>query len=153
MNEIVKITFYKIFRRNMMFNIVERSLEDILGYDYTNRVKEYMVRMFGEEEDKIASLLQKKVNFFPNEFEEDLDNRLDQIGKQIIPPFETDVMGASTDSFKSASHFTMSPVGGKGFYRVGEDGRVYFTSKSEHYHTSLGHNFPGYKLVQNAKAV
>jgi acetylornithine/succinyldiaminopimelate/putrescine aminotransferase len=34
---------------------------------------------------------------------------------------------------------------------VGEDGVLYLVSKSEHYHASLGHDFPGYRLIENAK--
>jgi len=30
-----------------------------------------------------------------------------------------------------------------GYYRIGEDGRLYLTTKSAHYHTPLGHDFPG----------
>lgn len=34
---------------------------------------------------------------------------------------------------------------------MGEDGRLYFTSKAEHYHLSVGHGFPGYRLLENAR--
>jgi acetylornithine/succinyldiaminopimelate/putrescine aminotransferase len=36
---------------------------------------------------------------------------------------------------------------------VGEDGKLYFIGKSEHYHASLGHSFPGYKLIDRARAL
>jgi hypothetical protein len=35
-----------------------------------------------------------------------------------------------------------------GYYRVGEDGRLYLMTKSEHYHAPLGHAFPGYTLIE-----
>ena len=38
-----------------------------------------------------------------------------------------------------------------GSCRIGQDGRVYLAAKSEHYHIPLGHNFPGYKLINNAR--
>ena len=38
-----------------------------------------------------------------------------------------------------------------GIFRVGEDGRLYLISKSEHYHTPLGHGFPGYTLLDCAR--
>ena len=44
-----------------------------------------------------------------------------------------------------------SPLAGLGFIRIGEDGQAYLISKSEHYHASLGHSFPGYRLVENAQ--
>ena len=36
-------------------------------------------------------------------------------------------------------------------FRIGEDGRLYFAGKSEHYQIPLGHDFPGYSLIENAK--
>ncbi len=45
----------------------------------------------------------------------------------------------------------MTPLGGIGAFRIGEDGKVYLAAKSEHYHVSLGHNFPGYRLMQIAR--
>jgi len=40
-----------------------------------------------------------------------------------------------------------------GFFRIGEDGRLYFASKAEHYHLSLGHAFPGYRLLEHARSL
>jgi acetylornithine/succinyldiaminopimelate/putrescine aminotransferase len=48
-------------------------------------------------------------------------------------------------------HTEASPLTGLGFIRIGENGRAYLISKSEHYHASLGHGFPGYRLIENAK--
>jgi hypothetical protein len=36
---------------------------------------------------------------------------------------------------------------------VGEDGRLYLMTKSEHYHAPLGHAFPGYTLIEKARAL
>ena len=36
-------------------------------------------------------------------------------------------------------------------FRVGEDGRLWLISKSEHYHVPLGHGFPGYALLDRAR--
>ena len=33
----------------------------------------------------------------------------------------------------------------------GEDGRLYLAVKAEHYHLSVGHGFPGYRLLENAR--
>ena len=44
-----------------------------------------------------------------------------------------------------------APLTGYGFYRVGEDGRLYLITKSEHYHAPLGHAFPGYRLLEIAR--
>ena len=45
----------------------------------------------------------------------------------------------------------MAPLTGWGYYRVGEDGRLYLLVKSEHYHAPLGHGFPGYLLIDCAR--
>lgn len=34
---------------------------------------------------------------------------------------------------------------------MGEDGRLYLIAKSEHYHASVGHGFPGYRLIDIAR--
>ena len=51
---------------------------------------------------------------------------------------------------RSRCRATAAPIGSLGNYRLGEDGRLYLIAKSEHYHTPLGHAFPGYQLVENA---
>ena len=38
-----------------------------------------------------------------------------------------------------------------GYFRIGEDGHLYLTAKSEHYHAPLGHSFPGYHLLERAR--
>jgi len=45
----------------------------------------------------------------------------------------------------------MAPLSAYGVTRIGEDGRAYLIAKSEHYHAPLGHDFPGYRLVELAK--
>ncbi len=134
-----------------MFKTVERSLEELLGRSYTQSLRDCMVRLFGADKKEMDGLLSEKVDFFPKGYKEGLDRELDSVGTQVVRAFLSDVGGAPTDSFRKAMHACMSPVGGKGFYRIGEDGKLYFIAKSEHYHASLGHNFPGYRLVQNAK--
>ncbi len=46
-----------------------------------------------------------------------------------------------------------APLAALGYLRIGEDGRLYLISKSEHYHASLGHNMPGYGLLDTARAL
>jgi acetylornithine/succinyldiaminopimelate/putrescine aminotransferase len=134
-----------------MFAKVERSLKDLLGYAYVQSLKECNVRLFGAKPQEMDGLLFEKVDFFPAEFEKNLDRELDAVGKQVVQPFSNGIKGAASDSFTEATNAAMSPLGGKGFFRVGEDGKLYLAAKSEHYHVSLGHHFPGFKLVDNAK--
>ncbi len=53
--------------------------------------------------------------------------------------------------FDSATKLGLAPLSGLGVFRVGEDGRLYLIAQSEHYHTPLGHSFPGYTLLERAR--
>ena len=128
---------------------VIRSLEDMLGKEYVAAVSACREALYKDGE-KAKALLTEKVDFYPEEYEKDVDEKLDMIGKQIVPAFENTNDGAPTDSFRAATKKYSSPLGGKGYYRLGEDGKLYFSLKCEHYHTSLGLGFPGYKLIENA---
>jgi len=134
-----------------MFAKVEGSLKELLGEGYVRSLKECGVRLLGADPDEMDRLLNETVDFFPEEFEKSMDDELDAVGTQVVTPFENKMDGAATDSFQGAAHTCMSPIGGKGIYRVGEDGKLYLAAKSEHYHASLGHNYPGFRLVENAK--
>ena len=78
---------------------------------------------------------------------------LSQLGKTFAPAFEKSSSGAGTAAFDAALHRGSSPLAALGPFRVGEDGRLAFIGKSEHYQTSLGHNFPGYKLLEIASRI
>lgn len=70
-----------------------------------------------------------------------MNGLLENVGKPLVPELKKALAGAPTDAFKNASNTKASPIGGFGFFRLGEDGRLYLAAKSEHYHTPLGHNF------------
>lgn len=53
-------------------------------------------------------------------------------------------------AFSGASNTALAPLGGTGCFRIGEDGRLFLTAKSEHYHAPLGHRFAGYRLIEYA---
>jgi acetylornithine/succinyldiaminopimelate/putrescine aminotransferase len=76
---------------------------------------------------------------------------LEYTGTQFVSAFENTNTGAPTLAFGKASNLKAAPLGGLGIFRLGEDGRLYIAAKSEHYHTSLGHNFNGYRLLNNAR--
>jgi 4-aminobutyrate aminotransferase-like enzyme len=127
------------------------SLRDLLGREYTKAVCE--ARAFASTDDvkQLGSIADEKVDFYPKEFEKRVDELIDSVGKQVCHGVKTSACGATTDAFIKASKFAMAPLSGYGFIRIGEDGRAYLISKSEHYHASLGHGFPGYRLIENAK--
>jgi len=136
-----------------MFNSPVLSLKDILGETYINSVIEacdYFGIMDKQDALKVA---EEKIDFYPKSLQEKNEDLLKFIGKQVIKPIESTISGATTDSFNKATHINAAPVGGLCNMRIGEDGRLYLVSKSEHYHTPLGHGFNGYKLIENAKKI
>jgi 4-aminobutyrate aminotransferase-like enzyme len=77
---------------------------------------------------------------------------LNQVGERVAAPQACPpVRGASTKMFDAATKPGMAPLSALGLFRVGEDGRLYLISKSEHYHAPLGHSFPGYALLERAR--
>ena len=113
-----------------MIKTIRRSLTNLLGEGYISHVCAARAALTGEAP------------------EEELMARL---GQALVPAFENGLDGAPTGSYQAAQHSFAAPLGGLGCFRIGEDGRLYFAGKSEHYHIPLGHDFPGYRLIENAK--
>jgi acetylornithine/succinyldiaminopimelate/putrescine aminotransferase len=134
-----------------MFNSPKLSLLDILGEEYIHSTAEacnFLGLMDKEEALKVAG---ERVDFYPKSQQEKNNELLNFIGNQVVTPMRKTLKGASTYSYAKASNFNAAPLGGICNMRIGEDGKLYLIAKSEHYHTSLGHGFKGYKLVENAK--
>lgn len=134
-----------------MFQSPYLSLKDLLGADYLNAVIEGQSAFGLLSKEEGNTLAEEKVDFFPAFYQEKNRALLHQVGKPFIPAFSNQQTGAPTNAFAKASHQNAAPVSGFGCYRVGEDGRLYLIGKSEHYHASLGHAFPGYRLIDNAR--
>ena len=134
-----------------MLKNISRSLADLLGKEYMEAVKTVAVEIGGMDEAEADALINEQVEFFPEDYVARMDAMAKRTGEKIVKPFEDTLVGAPTDSFKKAAHNNMAPIGGVGCTRIGQDGRAYLIAKSEHYHASLGHNFPGYKLITNAR--
>lgn len=136
-----------------MFNNIKRSLKDILGDSYINAVCLGRSILTGEDRKELEEIAEKKMEFWPQSFEERQNTLADSVGETIAPSFESDVHGAATASFQAVQNNASSPLGGFGGFRLGEDGKLYFAAKSEHYHIPLGHFFPGYGLIEEAKKI
>lgn len=134
-----------------MLKNISRSLRDLLGDKYMNAVKSVALQVYGMDEATVDSLIDEKVDFFPQDYIDRMDSLAMKTGEKIVEGFEDSMIGAPTESFRKATHLNAAPIGGIGCTRIGEDGKAYLIAKSEHYHTSLGHNFPGYKLITNAR--
>lgn len=132
---------------------VTLSLKDLLGTEYTEAVCAACARLIGEPVAQPRKLATAKVDFFPETIQERLVGLLPKVGTPFSAPLEHTSAGATAAAFAAHTKVSAAPLSGMGYYRVGEDGRLYLTAKSEHYHTPLGHAFPGYRLVELAGAL
>ncbi len=127
------------------------SLSDLLGADYTRAVATAHAFLSGEDPAHVAGLAQEKVDLYPSAFARRVDELLPLVGTRVSDSLPSSARGAGTRGFQEASKTAPAPVSGLGLFRIGEDGRLYLASKAEHYHLSVGHGFPGYRLLELAR--
>lgn len=130
---------------------IQLSLADLLGREYTDAVCRARAVLTQESEDALRAVAEQKIAFYPPEFEVRQEALMCKVGQQLIPAFPDGEDGAPTHSYRAAQHSFAAPLAGQGALRLGEDGRLYFAGKSEHYQIPLGYNFPGYALIENAR--
>ena len=129
---------------------IRLSLADLVGAEYVAALCESRAFFDGGSVADYRAIAEEKVDFFPASFSERLDSMLTAVGQRVVPGLAASAPGAANIPINKATKREMCPIGGLGFYRMGEDGRLYLITKSEHYHAPLGHDFPGYRLLQNA---
>ena len=127
------------------------SLADLLGEDYLTAVCDAHALLSGEDRDELQALAHAAVDAYPATFHQRQLDLLAQVGWPCEVSRFISAKGASSRKYVEATKTAMAPVNGYGFYRVGEDGRLYLTTKSEHYHAPVGHAFPGYALLDTAR--
>jgi acetylornithine/succinyldiaminopimelate/putrescine aminotransferase len=127
------------------------SLIDMVGKEYVQSVCSARASLDGCDPGDLWEIAAEPVEFFAPSLQQRLDGLLDLVGHAVCEPLLGSAQGAATLAVRKATNIGMAPLAGLGFTRVGEDGKLYLTSKSEHYHASLGHSFPGYRLVDNAR--
>ena len=127
------------------------SLADLLGADYLRSVGAAHAFLSGEDPSQVTAWGQEKVDLYPAAFARRIDELLPLVGTRVQDPLPASAHGAGTKGFQDASRSGPAPVSGLGLFRVGEDGRLYLASKAEHYHLSVGHAFPGYRLLEIAR--
>lgn len=134
------------------FKKVSRSLKDLLGSEYIETAARACSFLGGDPVSELTGDAEKMVDFFPAALSDRLSSMLGMVGERVLPAGLTESpAGAGSAKFDQATKRSAAPVSGLGQYRIGEDGRLYLITKSEHYHTPLGHSFPGYKLLDNAR--
>lgn len=134
-----------------MYKNLKYSLADLLGKEYIDSVIEANCFLGNGDRATLEEYAYGKVEFYPEEEQIKDDELLEKVGTQVIKACENENEGAPTDSYRQAFQKNAAPITGRGCYRIGEDGRLYFVGKSEHYHASLGHTFAGYKLIDHAR--
>lgn len=134
-----------------MLDDVKDSLADLLGGDYMEAVCRCAVKLGGMDEAETLQLARQPVSFYSEDVQVRQDELLTQVGKPFLPAFANDNTGATTLAYAKATNRNAAPLGGRGIFRLGEDGKLYLAAKSEHYHAPLGHSFNGYKLIDRAR--
>jgi len=130
---------------------VKRSLAQLLGEEYMASVMAGAAILKDMDIEEARQLAYEEVEFMPQAYREKMDSLLSRVGQSVIAPLPASSSGAPTASFRKAANPQASPLGGLGYLRLGEDGRLYLAAKSEHYHIPLGHNFTGYRLIDRAR--
>jgi len=139
--------------RKISFVPVKMSLGDLAGNDYLNAVCAAQAKLTGRAIGRMQKLGRESVDFFPVAMQQRLHALLPRTGKKIVSGLLQTARGATTRAFEAVTRMEHSPLSGYGYFRVGEDGRLYFTMKSEHYHAPVGHAFPGYRLLNTARSL
>jgi acetylornithine/succinyldiaminopimelate/putrescine aminotransferase len=131
-----------------MFKNTSYSIATLIGKDYADRAAAASAFFGKVSAEEAVALVNQEIDLYPESFAARNDELVELVGNQVIAPLADDGNdGAPTDSFRKAESKDASPMCGYGCYRLGEDGKIYLIGKSEHYHASLGHSFPGYRLI------
>ncbi len=131
---------------------VIRSLADLLGREYTNAAEAARAVFVGSSSAAAAAV--EPVDFYPRALQSRLAGLLERVGEVVLDaPLTHTAAGAGSAAFVRATRVEASPLSAFGHYRIGEGGRLHLVAKSEHYHAPLGHAFPGYGLVDRARAL
>lgn len=133
---------------------VRRSLADITDPAGVDQACAARAAFGFEDLSELQALAHDPVEFLPEEDRDRHARLLSKVGERIVdtnPPFSP--KGAGTKGFAAATHTGMAPLSAWGPFRIGEDGKLYLITKSEHYHAPLGHGFAGYRLVDIARKI
>jgi acetylornithine/succinyldiaminopimelate/putrescine aminotransferase len=129
------------------------SLCDLGGEAYISAVCRASAALGLGTYSELMALATEPVDFYPPDLVAQGDQLLSRCGQMVCEGLADSARGAGTAAFDQALKRSSAPLSGRGFFRVGEDGRLAAIGKSEHYQASLGHNFPGYRLLTHAARI
>jgi 4-aminobutyrate aminotransferase-like enzyme len=133
------------------FQPVSLSLADLCGDGYIRAVCANHAALTGEDPAAVTEAAFKRIEFFPQALERRLLHLLPRVGQKVGTRLTGTPTGATTHQFEAHTKLNAAPLSALGYFRIGEDGRLYLIAKSEHYHAPLGHSFPGYGLLDRAR--
>jgi acetylornithine/succinyldiaminopimelate/putrescine aminotransferase len=133
------------------FQPVALSLAEVCGEAYVRAACANHSVLTGEDPAAVTEAAFKRVEFFPPAFERRLVHLLPRVGQKVGTRLAETSAGATTREFEAHTKVERAPLSALGYFRIGEDGHLYLTAKSEHYHAPLGHAFPGYHLLERAR--
>jgi acetylornithine/succinyldiaminopimelate/putrescine aminotransferase len=137
---------------NSSFIPVSRSLADMLGEEYVEAVSRARTIFTDEDALQVVAEASEQIDFYPASMSDSLARMLEKVGSPVLSePLKNSPGGASSAMFNKSTKCAAAPLSAYGYYRIGEDGHLYLITKSEHYHTPLGHSFPGYRLIDAAR--
>ena len=135
------------------FERVCLSLADLVGEEYVEAVCEARSVLSGEAAAQLRDRATTAVDFLPETFRRRQAALLPRVGSPLSTAVASSARGATSAAFAANTDVRRAPLSGFGVFRCGEDGRLYLIAKSEHYHASVGHAFPGYRLVDIARSL
>jgi len=133
------------------FHQVNLSLHEILGKEYIEAVCAARAALAGGTTASLRAAAVRKVALFPDSFHRRLIALLPRVGQRLTRGLGASARGATSADFAAHAHPDGAPLSAMGYYRLGENGRLGLSTKSEHYHVPLGHRFPGYELLALAR--
>src|ERR1035438_9744425 len=119
------------------FQPVALSLAEVCGEAYVPAVCANHAVLTGEDPAAVTEAAFKRVEFFPPAFERRLIHLLPRVGQKVGTRLAKAAAGATTRQFELHTNVEMAPLSALGYFRIGEDGHLYLTAKSEHYHAAL----------------
>jgi hypothetical protein len=123
----------------------------VCGAEYVRAVCANHAVLTGEDPAAVTEAAFKRIEFLPLAFERRLLHLLPRVGQKVGTRLTDTHVGATTREFEAHTKINAAPLSALGYFRIGEDGRLYLIAKSEHYHAPLSHSFPGYGLLDRAR--